>query len=822
MGVVYRAYQRSLDREVAIKVLRPGEAGLGPWMARFVDEARHLARLRHQNIVSVHEIGEAGGEPFFAMDLVKGESLAARLSHGPITTAQALHWALQVGEAVQFAHESGVMHRDLKPANILLDENGRAFVSDFGLARELSGDSSHTRPGEVLGTPAYMAREQALGDSDRIGERSDVHGLAVVIYEMLCGKAPYGCGAPGQVLSKLLAGDYVPLRKENPRVPRELETVVHKAMSPDVEQRYPTMSAFLDDLRRARDGVPVLARRPGPLRKTLAFARRQRKTILAAACAAIVAGASVWAFADGAGPVERAEAHRSAGDHRAAVRTWVEAFESLPQDAAPAQRAKLLSEMREDCLAIKSHADAMDAAISVLKLDPDAGLGDLDVYVALELAERVQSAQIRRSPILLDMRDLARHRVNLALQAKGLDSKARVSLQMHKGLLRLPTEEELHASAPIRDVPRSLLAMSEDPEDAPRDLPKHLQRKPATIESLEEIGNDSKISHWTRARARFQLARILEDEGRREEAIQAARASLEVMRHIQPAHSITPSHAGVITHELGLPISALFDIRLSALRWLNLRAGRAVTRLDPEAKDPLAASIHLPFVVDAKDAAGMSAGLPEGYGIDLSFALVPVDADGQPAGEAREEAYSKTATLRGGANEQQRVEVGVLPGRYALMGVQGQASPGSEELQQLQELFAFDSSGLPEIITVGEGVLELPPIRIWRRHELRLQAPAVGAKISSKDAFRWQPVPGAVRYKVLIDKTVEGFRWGSIAIEHETQDTQLVLADHPEIWKKLVNKRHDYWTVEAFDAKGRRIGLTRKSELKRPFVVWAD
>jgi serine/threonine protein kinase len=205
MGVVYRAYQRSLDREVAIKVLRPGEAGLGPWMARFVDEARHLARLRHQNIVSVHEIGEAGGEPFFAMDLVKGESLAARLSHGPITTAQALHWALQVGEAVQFAHESGVMHRDLKPANILLDENGRAFVSDFGLARELSGDSSHTRPGEVLGTPAYMAREQALGDSDRIGERSDVHGLAVVIYEMLCGKAPYGCGAPGQVLSKLLA-----------------------------------------------------------------------------------------------------------------------------------------------------------------------------------------------------------------------------------------------------------------------------------------------------------------------------------------------------------------------------------------------------------------------------------------------------------------------------------------------------------------------------------------------------------------------------------------------------------------------------------------
>src|SRR5262249_8419421 len=198
MGVVYLANQKSLGRPVAVKVLRPGEATFAPLVKRFLDEARHLARLRHPNIVSIHEIGQAGSEPYFTMDYVEGQPLSALLARGRRSTSQpgpatgtapaapadggaapaehtpharlapthALALLKQAAAGVQHAHEHGIIHRDLKPGNILVDAAGQAYVTDFGLARDRAQSSKLTASGEILGTPAYMAPEQARGQKE--------------------------------------------------------------------------------------------------------------------------------------------------------------------------------------------------------------------------------------------------------------------------------------------------------------------------------------------------------------------------------------------------------------------------------------------------------------------------------------------------------------------------------------------------------------------------------------------------------------------------------------------------------------------------------
>src|SRR5262249_14726273 len=213
MGVVYLANQKSLGRAVAVKVLRPGETTFGPLVKRFLEEARHLARLRHPNIVSIHEIGRADSEPYFTMDYVAGQPLsallarggtgmskpgpaaetcadedaapAARASHARLAPTQALAILKQAAAGVQHAHEHGIIHRDLKPGNILVDASGQAHVTDFGLARDRAHSSKLTGSGEILGTPAYMAPEQARGQKELIGEATDVHALGVILYEML-------------------------------------------------------------------------------------------------------------------------------------------------------------------------------------------------------------------------------------------------------------------------------------------------------------------------------------------------------------------------------------------------------------------------------------------------------------------------------------------------------------------------------------------------------------------------------------------------------------------------------------------------------------
>ena len=274
MGVVYRARQRSLDRQVAVKVLRPGELIFGDALRRFEREAQSLARLRHPHIVSVHEIGRADGLLYFTMDLIEGESLHDKLARGPLTTAQAVRMLRQVTSAIVYTHQHGFVHRDLKPGNILLDGAENALVADFGLVRNLTDGGDGTVSGHILGTPDYMSPEQARGDVNRVGEATDIYALGAVLHVSLTGRTLFPGRALVDKVQAILHEDPPAPRKLNPRVPRDLESICLKALEKNPERRYTTARALLEDLERFDEGLPIRARRPGALVRGWRFARR--------------------------------------------------------------------------------------------------------------------------------------------------------------------------------------------------------------------------------------------------------------------------------------------------------------------------------------------------------------------------------------------------------------------------------------------------------------------------------------------------------------------------------------------------------------------
>ncbi len=297
MGIVYRVHQKSLDRDVALKVLRPGDLIFGDAIDRFEREARSLARLRHRHIVSVHEVGNADGFVYFTMDLVEGRTLSELIEAGEVTTSRAVRLLRQVASAIAYAHGRGVVHRDLKPANILVDADGDAFVVDFGLALELGGDAANTLSGQLIGTPSYMSPEQALGESGRIGEPSDIYALGAVLYECITGHAPFAGRPLAQLMHAVVAEEPVAPRKVDSSVPRDLEVICQKAMAKQPEARYATVQALAEDLERFASGQPIVARAPSRAYRLRRFVGRHRSAIVTASIAALLVTIAVWWFA---------------------------------------------------------------------------------------------------------------------------------------------------------------------------------------------------------------------------------------------------------------------------------------------------------------------------------------------------------------------------------------------------------------------------------------------------------------------------------------------------------------------------------------------
>ncbi len=262
MGIVFRAHQTDPKRNVALKVLRSDDPQQGE---RFLREVELAARLVHPSILPVFEVGEEDGHRFFTMELIEGKPLDSWLAEDVPPMSRKVEVLRDVARAVQHAHEQKVVHRDVKPSNILVDREGHAWVTDFGIAREMDVPSTLTGTGLAVGTPCYMSPEQALGDPARIDARCDVYGLGAVLYEALTGRPPFSGKTEVEIIEKVLHEDLTPPRDVAPEVPLDLERIVLKAMDKEPEVRYASAAEFADDLQRFLRGEPVLADPGGPL-----------------------------------------------------------------------------------------------------------------------------------------------------------------------------------------------------------------------------------------------------------------------------------------------------------------------------------------------------------------------------------------------------------------------------------------------------------------------------------------------------------------------------------------------------------------------------
>lgn len=260
MGVVFKARQVKLNRVVALKMILSGSLAGDEEVRRFQTEAEAAANLDHPGIVPIYEIGEHYGQHYFSMGFVEGQSLADRVKDGPLPPREAAAVVQKVTAAIAYAHSSGVIHRDLKPANVLLDANGEPKVSDFGLAKQLKSDSDLTRTGAVMGTPNYMPPEQAAGNTDEIGPRSDVYSIGAVLYCLLTARPPFQTENPIETLKLVTDRSPVPPGELNPGIPRDLETICLKCLEKELSRRYQSADELVEDLNRFQVGMPILAK----------------------------------------------------------------------------------------------------------------------------------------------------------------------------------------------------------------------------------------------------------------------------------------------------------------------------------------------------------------------------------------------------------------------------------------------------------------------------------------------------------------------------------------------------------------------------------
>ncbi len=295
MGVVYLARELELGRIVALKMISAVQLSPGQ-LARFRVEAESAAHLQHPNCVPIFHFGAVDGRPYFSMEYIDGGSLSQPLDRTQPFTRRAAELVETLARAVQFAHEHGIVHRDLKPSNVLLTSAGVPKISDFGLAKRLDGASSATQTGEILGTPCYMAPEQAEGKKDSIGPLTDVYGLGAILYELLTGRPPFRGASPLETIRMVAAAEPIPPTRLAPSVPRDLEAICLKCLEKTPRRRYGSAGELADDLRRFLNGQPVHARRIGSVRKIWRWIRRHPQWSAALGMAAILTGLGLGVF----------------------------------------------------------------------------------------------------------------------------------------------------------------------------------------------------------------------------------------------------------------------------------------------------------------------------------------------------------------------------------------------------------------------------------------------------------------------------------------------------------------------------------------------
>src|SRR5215467_7102788 len=273
-GVVFRARQKSLNRIVALKVIRLGQWASKAHLKRFRLEAEAAARLEHPGIVPIHDVGERDGSCYFSMKFVEGGQLDAVAKREPMSIRRAAELIAKVARTIHYAHEHGILHRDIKPGNILLDTKGEPHLTDFGLARLVESDSSVTHTLDVLGTPSYMAPEQAVGNNAAISSATDVYGIGAVLYQLLTGQPPFAGGATYETIRLLLDTEPRQPHLWNSKIDRDLSTICLKCLEKDPQRRYSSAVALAEDLEHWLKHEPIRARRTGVFIRGRKWVRR--------------------------------------------------------------------------------------------------------------------------------------------------------------------------------------------------------------------------------------------------------------------------------------------------------------------------------------------------------------------------------------------------------------------------------------------------------------------------------------------------------------------------------------------------------------------
>src|SRR5437660_1164372 len=293
-GVVFRARQKSLNRTVALKVISLGQWASKAHLKRFRREAEAAASLDHPGIVPIYEVGERDSSCYFSMRFVEGGQLDEVVRRAPMSIRQAAELIAKVARTVHYAHEHGILHRDIKPGNILLDVKGEPHLTDFGLAQLLEMESTVTGTLEVLGTPSYMAPEQALGENAAISKATDIYGLGAVLYKLLTGHPPFAGGTTYETIKLLLDTEPRQPRLLNPKIDRDLSTICLRCLEKDPQRRYSSALALAKDLERWLKHEPILARHIGILRRGAKWVRRNPTSALLVGCLVALAAAAGW------------------------------------------------------------------------------------------------------------------------------------------------------------------------------------------------------------------------------------------------------------------------------------------------------------------------------------------------------------------------------------------------------------------------------------------------------------------------------------------------------------------------------------------------
>ena len=387
MGVVYKARHLKLGRVVALKmILAGGHAGRQD-LDRFQTEAEAVARLQHPGIVQIHEVGEHEGLPYLSLEYVAAGSLAAKLHGNPWPAPRAAELVEQLARAVDHAHQAGIVHRDLKPGNVLLAADGTPKVTDFGLAKKLDAAADATRTGAVMGTPSYMAPEQAQGRTRDVGPAADVYALGAVLYELLTGRPPFKGATTLETLAQVVAHEPVP-PSHLATVPHDLETVCMKCLRKEAGKRYGSAAELADDLRRFRASEPIRARPVGAAERAVKWVKRHPGVAASLAGLVVVIAVSLLALT---GLWVRAEGRRDE-----AVKARGEADESARLATAEAQRATTAEE--------KAKEEAHNATVARDLADKRRQADRLQRYIAsMSLAQQAWSGRaVRRLKMLLD------------------------------------------------------------------------------------------------------------------------------------------------------------------------------------------------------------------------------------------------------------------------------------------------------------------------------------------------------------------------------------------------------------------------------------